>query len=376
MARKKAEEVVVEEPMNNDLVAEVQDMLNQAFKKKYSGGVLKTASDDQFTRKLIPTGMLPMDILFEGGIPKGRITTLYGAFSSGKSLIGLCAIKQCQNQGGVAALIDTERTFDSEWAERLGIDTNKLLMLPKEVETGEDALEVVEALVRTRKVDLVVIDSITALTPEKVRTNDLQDAQPATLARVMSKGLNKINTANHDTAILIVSQTRTNLGITFGSKETATGGNAVGFYSTMMCRMGKVGKATVEQKAFNADAVQITSKLTTGQFFKADLTKSKWTKPFKEIYFTWDLENASIDMPGFLLAQGLEYGLIQSGGAWYSMDMFDSDGVVADTVRWQGKGKMAQTMMDNPLAYKWLTDKICEQYGLDNIYYKEQLVAA
>lgn len=347
--------------MSKEAAADIVAIVNKALKKD----VLKLGSDDAFKTSMIPTGMLPIDILLGGGIPRGRMVTLYGSFSTGKSLIGLKAIRECQRLGGTAALVDTEHVYDEEWAKRLGIDTEALVLLDYENETGEAALDAAEALIRTRQIDLLVFDSISAAVPIQEHDSSNDDQKPALLARLMSKALRKLTAANRDTAVLFVSQTRTNIGITFGTKDTVAGGNATGFYSSMMVRLSKRGNVTRDVKA-HTGVEWTTAKEIVQQVYHADLTKSKLNKPHRQISFIWDLTVADVDTLAFVFAQGLEHGFITQKGSWWVYESVDSNGEVLE-VKAQGADKFKAALIEQGLV-DTLVSRVTEIHGLDNIY--------
>lgn len=263
----------------------------------------------------IPTGLLPVDILLQGGLPRGRFVLANGDYSTLKTYVGLCAIKQVQDEGGTAALIDTEHAYDPSWAEQIGINTEDLLMPP--TPTGEKAIDTAEALVRGG-VDLIVFDSVAAALPQAEAEKRLhkENIQPARLAALMSAACRRLTAANDKTAIFWINQTRVNLGVTFGSKDAMPGGKALPYYASIILNIRKAGKITRDVKFYDGEK-WVGGKEQIGQTFKATTEKSKLNKPFREVWFDWNLTSSQIDLPKFLVAQGLELGLVkQSGNTW------------------------------------------------------------
>ena len=290
---------------------DVMKLVNSAL----GSDVLKMATAPEFSVDYIPTGVLPMDILLHGGLPRGRFVEIYGDYSSLKSYIGLSAIAQVQKRGGVAAVIDTEHSFDEEWAKSIGVDTKALII--QRPENGELAIDTAEALIRA-KVDLIVFDSIAAALPKAEQEKRLygEKVQPGRLAYLMSVGLRKLTAANEHTSMLWINQTRLNIGITFGSPEAIPGGKSMPFYASFRISMKKVGKITRSVKQFDGEKWADT-KEQIGQKFKAEVTKSKLSRPFRDVFFIWNLINAEVSNVEFMIAQGLELGLInQKGNSW------------------------------------------------------------
>lgn len=297
--------------------------------------VLKLGSDLDLKVEYLPTGVLPIDILLQGGIPKGRFVEFYGDYSTLKSYVGLKAIASTQASGGVCALIDTEHSYDPGWAAALGVDTDALIV--QQPETGELAMDTAEALIRG-KCDLIIFDSIAATLPQTERNKRLHDesVQPARQAMLMSLAMRKLTAANSKTAMVWINQTRLNVGITFGNPESLPGGRAMPYYASYRINMKKVGKITRDVQTWDGEKM-VATKEQIGQKFKAIVEKSKLSKPFRDVYFTWDYETGEIDEVGFLIALGLEAGIItQSGAAW---------GFEGET--WRGKDKFKTAVTED-----------------------------
>lgn len=302
------------------------------------GKVLRLASDTK-KQEVIPSGVGPIDYLLNGGFPKGRMTEIFGAPSALKSYLGLCAIREAQKRGGVGALLDTERTFDREWAEEIGVNLEKLILWPPADEdapiTGEQALDVAEALLRSKGVDIMVFDSVAAALPQELQNKRMsgESVQPGRLAAMMSLGLRKLTAANEDTAIIWVNQLRTNIGVTFGNPESAPGGKALPYYSTIRLNIKQIGKLTDTRKIHDGDKLTDT-RVQIGQKFKAITEKNKLDAPGQEVLFTWLNDQSSIDEIGFLMSMALYHGVVITRGA-----MWDFDGH-----SYRGKGAMRSAL--------------------------------
>lgn len=319
------------------------------------GDVLKMATAKEFTVDYIPTGVLPMDILLHGGLPRGRFVEIYGDYSSLKSYIGLSAIAQTQKKGGVAAVIDTEHSFDEEWAKSIGVNTKALII--QRPENGELAIDTAEALIRA-KVDLIVFDSVAAALPKAEQEKRLfgEKVQPGRLAYLMSVGLRKLTAANEHTSMLWINQTRLNIGITFGSPEAIPGGKSLPFYASFRISMKKVGKVTRNVKQYDGEK-WADAKEQIGQKYKAEVTKSKLSRPFRDVFFTWDLSTATIASTEFAIAQGLELGLIHQKGNTWSFE----------NLKAVGRPKFIDALKADVPAQTALENKIREHYNLPTV---------
>lgn len=270
-------------------------------------------SDPAFETSQMPTGVLPIDVMTGGGLPRNRFTVITGDFSTLKSYIGLSAIAQVQAAGGVAALIDTEHAFDPQWAKSIGVNVDDLILPP--TETGEEALDAGELLIR-QQVDLLVVDSVAATQPQSHALKRLhgENIQPARQAALMSEACRRLTSVNSKTALLWINQLREDIGgMSFGPREKATGGRALPYYASFIIRMKKVGKITEERKSWDGEKFA-TSKVVVAQKFKAELEKSKLSEPFREEWFLWNLRSGFIDEAAYLIGQGLEHGLVKKNG--------------------------------------------------------------
>ena len=276
------------------------------------------ASDERFKVSYLPTGVLPIDILLKGGLPRNRATEIFGDYSTLKSYVALNAIATTQKAGGVCALIDTEHSFDPDWAESIGVDNKTLIYMTPE--TGEEAVDVTEVLIR-EEVDLIVWDSVAAMLPqaEQQKRMHKESIQPARLAALMSQALRKLTAANSKTALLFINQTRLKVGIVFGSPESVPGGKALPFYASYRLSLRKAGKITVDKVSHDGEKT-VKVKETIGQKIKATVEKSKLSAPYRETWFVFDLVSGKIDDIGYLVTVGLEIGAVRNEGAMWWID--------------------------------------------------------
>jgi recombination protein RecA len=254
---------------------------------------------------VISTGSLGLDVaLGIGGLPKGRVIEIYGPESSGKTTMTLQTIAQCQKEGGVAAFIDAEHALDPAYAEKLGVNIDDLLV--SQPDTGEQALEIADMLVRSAAVDMIVIDSVAALTPKAEIEGDMGDSHMGLQARLMSQALRKLtgNIKRTNTMVIFINQIRMKIGVMFGSPETTTGGNALKFYASVRLDIRRIG------------AVKKGDEIL-GNETKVKVVKNKMAPPFKETRFEI-LYGEGVSMHGELLDLGVEHKLVDKAGAWYS----------------------------------------------------------
>jgi recombination protein RecA len=320
------------------LMAEVNAVLG--------AGSIKLASDPSFIVTFLQTGVLPIDDLLDGGIPRGRFTEIYGAFSTLKSFIGLCLIAQTQEAGGVCGLVDSEHSFDSAWATEIGVNTKELLV--ERPDTGETAIDKMQILL-SKDIDLIVWDSIAATLPKaeaKQRMGSDKTTQPARQAAMMSEGMRKLNTTNDKTAVLAINQTRSKVGIVFGSPESVPGGHAMPFYASYRIAMRKGGKITMDRKSWDGEK-EVTVHDTVGQKIRCELLKSKLSSPDREVWFTWDLKNNRVDEVGYLITWGLENGLISYTAPPKGAKTWKMKG---STKTWRGDAAFRGYLDSNPKA--------------------------
>lgn len=297
----------------HDLMAEIN--------KALGAGTVKMGSDKSLEVKRLPTGVLPIDHLLDGGIPTGRFTELFGAYSTLKSYIALSCIAQTQKSGGTCAIVDTEHAYDPTWATAIGVDTDDLIY--QSPETGEEAVDVTEVLVRNG-VDLIVWDSVAATLPQAESTKRMskESVQPARLAALMSIGMRKLTAANSHTAILFINQTRLSVGVVFGDPETVPGGRALPYYASYRVALRKAGKEKESLETYDGSGKKTSVNQVVGHKIRATLEKSKLSAPSRDALFTFDLKTGRVDEVGYALAAGLEKGIVKHEGRswWVSED--------------------------------------------------------
>lgn len=280
-------------------------------------GTVRMGSDPSLVVKFVPTGILPIDVHLQGGLPRGRFTEIFGDYSTLKSYIGLSVIAEAQRAGGIAALVDTEHAFDPGWATSLGVDVDNLIY--KTPSTGEEAVDISEFLIRSR-VDVLVWDSVAATVPQTLASKRMSNetVQPARLAALMSEASRKLTTANSSTAVLFINQTRINVGQMFGSPEVTPGGKAMGFYASYRIALRKAGKLSNPINVYGSDGKKESVKEVYAHKIKMVLEKSKLNKPHRETMLTFDLRTGRIDEVGFMISHGLETGLVNhEGQSWW-----------------------------------------------------------
>jgi recombination protein RecA len=271
------------------------------------GSLMKLGDAAAVNIAAIPTGALSLDLaLGIGGIPRGRVIEVYGPESSGKTTVALHAVAECQKQGGIAAFIDAEHALDPQYARALGVDINELLV--SQPDTGEQALEIASMLIRSSAVDLIVVDSVAALTPKAEIEGDMGDSHVGLQARLMSQALRKIAGDLHrsDTAIIFINQLREKIGVMFGSPETTPGGRALKFYSSV-----RLDVRRIETLKDGTDAV--------GNRVRVKVVKNKVAPPFRQAEFDI-IYGEGISKQGSLIDVGVEEGIIRKAGAWYTYD--------------------------------------------------------
>ena len=328
-----------------ELMAEINKALGE--------GTVKLGSDESLLVKRLPTGVLPIDHLLDGGIPTGRFTELFGAYSTLKSYIALSCIAQTQKNGGVCAIVDTEHAYDPVWAESIGVNTADLIY--QAPETGEEAVDVTEVLVRNG-VDLVVWDSVAATLPQAESTKRMskESVQPARLAALMSLGMRKLTAANDHTAILFINQTRLNVGVVFGDPETVPGGRALPFYASYRVALRKAGKEKESVDTYDSTGKKTTVNQVTGHKIRATLEKSKLSAPSRDVLFTFDLTSGQVDEIGYALSAGLEKGIVKhEGRSWW----------VDETEKTVGAEKFRGWLRDHPEVVEMIRQELLEPNG-------------
>jgi recombination protein RecA len=321
---------------DKDKLKALEMAISQIERSFGKGSIMKMGSAAAEPVPAIPTGSLTLDIATGiGGWPRGRVIEIYGPESSGKTTLALNAIAQAQKQGGTAAFIDAEHALDVSYAARIGVNIDELLV--SQPDTGEQALEVAETLVRSGAVDLVVVDSVAALVPKAEIEGEMGDAHMGLQARLMSQALRKLTAAisKSMTTVIFINQIRMKIGVMFGNPETTTGGTALKFYASMRIDIRRIDSLKDGQEAI-------------GNRVRVKIVKNKMAPPFRQaefdIYF-----NEGISRVGEIIDIGVEKNVIEKSGAWYSY---------AGTRIGQGRENVREYLKSNPSIAQEIEDKI------------------
>ncbi|MDN5701217.1 MAG: recombinase RecA [Kocuria sp.] len=311
--------------------------------KNYGKGSVMRLGDRPATRiETIPTGSIALDVaLGIGGFPRGRVVEIYGPESSGKTTVALHAVASVQRAGGIAAFIDAEHALDPVYAEKLGVDTDNLLV--SQPDTGEQALEIMDMLVGSGSIDIVVIDSVAALVPKAEIEGEMGDSHVGLQARLMSQALRKITgrLSHTNTTAIFINQLREKIGVFFGSPETTTGGKALKFYASV-----RVDVRRIETLKDGANPV--------GNRTRAKIVKNKMAPPFKQAEFDI-LYGQGISIEGGLIDMGVEHGIVKKSGAWFT---YEGDQLG------QGKENSRRFLKDNPELAAEIERKILVKLGI------------
>ncbi len=320
-----------------------QKALNAALsqiERQFGKGSVMRMGDGTAVRDIeaISTGSLGLDIaLGIGGLPKGRIVEIYGPESSGKTTLTLQVIAECQKNGGTAAFVDAEHALDPSYAKKLGVDVDELLI--SQPDTGEQALEITDMLVRSAAVDVVVVDSVAALTPKAEIEGDMGDTHVGLQARLMSQALRKLtaNIKRSNTLVIFINQIRMKIGVMFGNPETTTGGNALKFYASVRLDIRRTGALKKGDDILGSET-------------RVKVVKNKVAPPFKIAEFEI-LYNEGISREGEVINLAVKLGLLEKAGAWYSHNQVKIG---------QGKDNVRQYLKENPAVMAELDAKIRE----------------
>ncbi|GGG17461.1 MULTISPECIES: recombinase RecA [Pontibacter] len=323
--------------VSNEKLKALQLTIDKLDKTYGKGTVMKLSDNKVEDIPAISTGSLGLDIaLGIGGLPRGRVIEIYGPESSGKTTLTMHAIAEAQRAGGLAAFIDAEHAFDKAYAEKLGIDTENLLI--SQPDNGEQALEIADHLIRSGAIDIIVIDSVAALVPKGELEGDMGDSKMGLQARLMSQALRKLTGTINKTGCccIFINQLREKIGVMFGNPETTTGGNALKFYASVRLDIRRIGQ--IKESADNI----------TGNRTRVKVVKNKVAPPFKVVEFDI-MYGEGISKVGEILDLGVELGVVQKSGSWFS---YNGDKLG------QGRDGVKQILLDNPELQEEIEAKI------------------
>lgn len=329
--------------MNKEKLKALEIAISQIERNFGKGAIMRLGTKAQAEGiSVIPTGSISLDIATGvGGYPRGRVIEIFGPESSGKTTLALHAIAEAQRLGGVAAFIDAEHALDVNYASKLGVDVENLLI--SQPDTGEQALEVTETLVRSGAVDIIVIDSVAALVPKAEIEGEMGDSLPGLQARLMSQALRKLTAAisKSQTVVIFINQLRQKIGVMFGNPETTPGGTALKFYASMRLDIRKTDTLKEGQD-------------TTGGRVRVKIVKNKVAPPFKEAHFDIYF-NEGISKTGEILDLAVEKGIIEKSGAWYNYN----------GARFaQGRENAKEYLKTHPEIFNEIYSKVMDAYGL------------
>ncbi len=323
----------------DDKQKNLEQVIAQIEKQFGKGAIMRLGDNARQVVDVIPTGCLTLDLaLGIGGVPRGRIVEIYGPESSGKTTVALHIVAEAQKMGCTAAFIDAEHALDPVYAGNLGVDINSLYI--SQPDNGEQALDITESLVRSGSIDLIIIDSVAALTPKAELDGEMGDAHVGLLARLMSQAMRKltgyINKSN--VCVIFINQLREKVGVMFGNPETTTGGKALKFYSSIRLDVRKT------------DVIKDGNEII-GNRTKVKVVKNKLAPPFKVCEFDI-IYGKGISREGCILDLALEYGIIQKSGSWFA---YNGEKIG------QGKENVKQYLADNPAVYEEIEDRIKDE---------------
>mgnify|MGYP001116102479 CR=1 FL=1 len=323
---------------NTDKLKALRAAMDKIEKNYGKGSIMKLGDENIEDIEVIPTGSIALNAaLGVGGYPKGRIVEIYGPESSGKTTIAIHAIAEAQKKGGIAAFIDAEHAFDRFYAEKLGVDVENLWI--SQPDNGEQALEIAEQLIRSSAVDIIVIDSVAALTPKAEIEGDMGDSKMGLQARLMSQALRKLTAAINktNTTCIFINQLRDKIGVMFGNPETTTGGNALKFYASVRLDIRSIGKLK------DGDEIK-------GNQVRVKVIKNKVAPPFRKAEFDI-MFGQGISRSGEIIDLGSELNIIKKSGSWYSY---------GETRLGQGRDAVKKMLSDNPELCDELETKISQ----------------
>jgi len=339
---KKGKPIMTPVTTSTDRKKALDAALTQIERSFGKGSIMRLGDDRVLEVEVIPSGSLGLDYaLGVGGIPRGRVTEIYGPESSGKTTMALHIIAEAQKVGGVAAFIDAEHALDAKYAKTLGVDTDNLLI--SQPDTGEQALEITETLVRSGAIDIVVIDSVAALTPKSEIEGDMGDSHMGLQARLMSQALRKLTAiiSKSKTSVVFINQIRMKIGVMFGNPETTTGGNALKFYSTIRLDIRRIASIKDNQAMI-------------GSRTRVRVVKNKVAPPFRETEFDI-IYGKGISHSGELLDMAVNNDIIDKSGSWFS---YESERLG------QGREKAKQFLEDNAPIASEILNKVQVKLGI------------
>lgn len=329
------------DPKRDENRRKALDVALGQIERQYGKGSIMRMGDDAAHRDIesVSTGSLGLDIaLGIGGLPRGRIVEIYGPESSGKTTMTLHAVAEMQKLGGTAAFVDAEHALDPTYAQKVGVNVDDLLV--SQPDTGEQALEITDMLVRSGAVDVVVVDSVAALTPKAELEGDMGDAHVGLQARLMSQALRKLtaNIKRSNTLVIFINQIRMKIGVMFGSPETTTGGNALKFYSSVRLDIRRIGAIKKGDEILGNDT-------------RVKVVKNKVAPPFKQVTFDI-LYGEGVSREGEIIDLGVDQGIVQKSGAWYS---YGKERIG------QGKDNVRQFLKEHPEMAQEIEQQIREK---------------
>ena len=327
---------------NKDKEKAVQTAMSQIERQFGKGSIMKLGGREVEDVPVIRSGSLALDkALGVGGYPRGRVIEIYGPESSGKTTLALHAVAQAQESGGIAAFIDAEHALDVSYAKRLGVDCDELLV--SQPDTGEQALEIADMLVRSGGIDIMVVDSVAALVPRSEIEGEMGDSHMGLQARLMSQALRKLTATigKTNTTIIFINQIRMKIGVVYGNPETTTGGNALKFYSSMRLEIRKAAAIKEGQDVI-------------GNRTRVKVVKNKLAPPFKNVEFDL-MYGEGISRTGDLLDMGVELDVVDKSGSWYS---FEGERIG------QGRENVKAFLIDNPDIFDTIETKVRAELGI------------
>ena len=324
------------QPVSPEKLQALQVAMDKIDKTYGRGSIMKLGDESIENVEVIPSGSIGLNYaLGVGGYPRGRIIEIYGPESSGKTTLAIHAIAEAQKMGGIAAIIDAEHAFDRFYAEQLGVDVNSLLI--SQPDNGEQALEIADQLIRSSAIDIIVIDSVAALTPKAEIEGEMGESKMGLQARLMSQALRKLTAtiSKTNTTCIFINQLREKLGVLFGNPETTTGGNALKFYSSVRIDIRRLGQIK--------DGEQVLGNLT-----RVKVVKNKVAPPFRKAEFEI-LFGKGISRIGEIIDLGVQFGIVKKSGSWFSYE---------STKLGQGRDAVKQLLADNVELADELEEKI------------------